>query len=489
MPILDEISPVIQYLLNFSISSGTFPLIWKEAQITPLPKKPNPDSFSDYRPISILPFLSKVLERLVHQQLASFLVKNNLLNPFQSGFRPGHSTVTALTKITDDIRDGIGHCQLTVLTLLDFSNAFNNVDFDILLAILRSLNVSPTAIDWFRSYLSGRRQRVRIDESYSSWCDIAAGVPQGGILSPLLFAIFINSISQHLSSSFHLYADDLQIYTQAPLGQLHDAIEATNTDLKHIRDWSRSFGLTINPTKTQTIIIGSSRMISKIDWFHLPQVVFEGIPIPFSETVKNLGIIMDRQFSWNPQISEVSRKIFGSAASLRRLRNFLPITTKTALVKSLLFPILDYADACYLDLTEEQLDKLERLQNFCIRFIFGLRKYDHVSEFRQKLKWLPIRLRRNSHILSFLYKILFNPSIPLYLKERFEFIQGHSGSLRSSRVYKLKVHSCSHLNLSYTKSFTMQAVRLWNELPVAIRQAKSLPIFKNLIYNHYLSLS
>ncbi|KAA5578034.1 hypothetical protein F3G14_18905, partial [Acinetobacter baumannii] len=137
------------------------------------------------RPISILPFLSKVLERLIHNQLSSFLNSHDLLNPFQSGFRPGHSTVTALVKITDDIRLGMENGQLTVLTLLDFSNAFNTVDFDILLAVLRSFNISPTVIEWFRNYLYGRRQCVRLGESISSWCNTSAGVPQGGVLSPL----------------------------------------------------------------------------------------------------------------------------------------------------------------------------------------------------------------------------------------------------------------------------------------------------------------
>lgn len=486
--VLDEILPVLQIILNTSITSGMFPSVWKQAQITPLPKKNNPSSLSDYRPISILPFLSKLLERLVHHQLTSFLIRHNLLNPFQSGFRPGHSTVSALVKITDDIRKGMEGAKLTMLSLLDFSNAFNNVDFDILLGLLRSLNISPTVLDWFRSYLFGRRQCVRVDEKFSSWCNTNAGVPQGGVLSPLLFSIFINSISQQLSSSYHLYADDLQIYTQAPLEDLSTAIEVTNSDLRKISDWSNSYGLRINPAKTQTIIIGSSRMVSKIDWFRLPQVLFDGTSIQISDTVKNLGILMDKKLSWVPQIAETSRKLFASASSLRRLRNFLPITTKIALAQSLLLPILDYADAAYLDLTEEQLNKLERLQNYCIRFIYGVRKYDHISEFRNKLKWLPIRFRRNTHILSLLYNILFNPSTPPYLKELFRFTHvTHSLNLRSSETLLLKmpVHTTSF----YDKSFTVQAIRLWNALPLDIKRAKSLQIFKSMLKNYYLAIT
>ncbi|KAG6453237.1 hypothetical protein O3G_MSEX008037 [Manduca sexta] len=378
--------------------------------------------------------------------------------------------------------------QLTVLSLLDFSNAFNTVDFDVLLALLRSFNISPAVIVWFHSYLCGRRQRVRIGDIVSSWCNTLAGVPQGGVLSPLLFAIFINSISKNLSSSYHLYADDLQIYSQAPLSELNRAITAVNSDLCAISSWSKRFGLRVNPVKTQVIVIGSSRMVSRLDWAALSPIVFDGVTIPFSETVKNLGIIFDRCLSWGPQLTAVSRRLFASAASLKRLRNFLPTATKIALAQTLLLSVFDYADVCYLDLSQIQLDKLERLQNFCIRFIFGLRKYDHISKFRSKLKWLPIRLRRNTHVLSLLYNILFNPSSPHYLKDHFHFLhESHALSLRSSE--NLKLRTPLHGSAFFDNSFTVQAVRLWNALPLSIRQAPSLNVFKEKVKSHYLSIS
>lgn len=174
------------------------------ANVIPLPKISNPSSYSQFRPISILPILSKIIEHAVFKQLSSFLFNNDLLTPFQSGFRPSHSTVTALLKVTDDIRYAMDNQQLTVLILLDFSNAFNSVDFDILLGILRTLNISPPVIDWFHSYLHGRQQRIRTDEACSDWVVLNAGVPQGGVLSPLLFSIFINEITRSVSCQYHL---------------------------------------------------------------------------------------------------------------------------------------------------------------------------------------------------------------------------------------------------------------------------------------------
>ena len=487
IPILDILIPILTTILNFSINTCTFPTSWKEAQLIPLPKNRNPSTMSDYRPISILPFLSKVLERLVNQQFSKYLTSNNLFNPFQSGFRPGHSTTTALVNVSDDIRLGMENHQVTLMILIDFSNAFNTVDFDILLAIMYSLNISPKVIDWFHSYLHGRKQRIRIQESYSEWCPVLAGVPQGGVLSPLLFSLFINYFCHKLASPYHLYADDLQIYRQCSLHDLTNAITTLSQELTNISIRSKSLGLVINPKKSQAIIIGSPRLICQIPLNDLPNISIDGVIIPFTEKVKNLGIIFDQHLSWKPQISELSRKLFSSIASLRRLRNFLPIPTKVALAQSLLLPILDYADCCYLDLKEEQLNKLERLQNICIRFIFGLRKYDHISEFRTKLKWLPIRLRRNTHVLCLLYNILFNQFSPSYLKERFKFLcELHDLSLRSKNTLSLKI-PC-HSSSFYTNSFAVKSVRLWNSLPITVRQAKTLKTFKKRLKEYYMTL-
>lgn len=218
----------------------------------------------------------------------------------------------------------------------------------------------------------------------------------------------------------------------------------------------------------------------------MPRVIFDGNAIAYSLTVKNLGIIFDRTLSWGPQLQVTCQKLYGSAFSLRRLRYFLPTATKIAIAQSLLLPVLDYADVCYLDLTEVQLDKLERLQNFCIRFIFGLKKFDHVSPFRTKLKWLPIRRRRDMHVLSLLYTILFHSSTPGYLKDRFEFLFSlNNRNLRSSENLLLKFPS--HNQSFYGNSFSVHAVRLWNALPLEIKQASSLFSFKNKVKLFYLA--
>ncbi|CAH2108870.1 unnamed protein product [Euphydryas editha] len=361
--IIPELLPLLTHLFNYSMSTCIYPSIWKKAHVVPLSKINKPTLLSHYRPISILPFLSKVMEHVVHNQLSRYMASNCLLNPWQSGFRTGHSTVTALLKVSEDIRFAMDNRNLTIVVLLDFSNAFNSVDFDILLVILRSLNISSSACNWFDSYLRGRSQCVHLGENRSNWRTLKSGVPQGSVLSPLLFSTFINTITTVISSKFHLYADDLQLYRHFSVVDSADAIACMNEDLKRIYSWARRFGLVVNPAKSQALIIGSRHMLSRLSLNNINNVLYDGVPINYVDTAKNLGLHFSSDLSWSKHINEISKKVHFSIQSLKNLQYFLPIKTKILLAQSVLLPLLDYADSCYLDATEEQLNKLERLQN------------------------------------------------------------------------------------------------------------------------------
>ncbi|MDW0176924.1 MAG: reverse transcriptase family protein [Nitrososphaeraceae archaeon] len=433
----------------------------------------------------MLPLLSKVFERIIHSQLVNFLDTHKLLDPFQSGFRTGHSTSTALVKVTDDIRLAMNNTQITILVLLDFSNAFNSVDFDILLARLKALNISQPSLDWFKSYLHGRKQSVKTSNTCSEWTDLVAGVPQGGVLSPLLFSIFIDTVVKNLRSRHHLYADDLQIYIHSDPSSISTAIGDINADLCHIGQWAQKMGLLINPSKSQAIVIGSQRILSKICIPDLPSLSINDTVIPFTSTVKDLGLLIDQNLSWQPQVNSVGRKIFSRIHSLKRLQQFIPIKTKVHLCQTLLLPVLDYGDVCYLDLTEDRLNKLERLQNLCIRYIFGLRKYDHISEFRSRLNWVEIRDRRNLHILCLLFNILKNPRSPAYLHSSFTALAAHGLGLRSENLLTLLIPK--HSSSFFQYSFTVHAAKLWNKLDPAIRNAPSIHAFKSRLKKLYLT--
>ncbi|RVE41277.1 hypothetical protein evm_014068 [Chilo suppressalis] len=227
-----------------------------------------------------------------------------MLSPLQSGFRPGHSTTTALINVLDDIRSGMENSQLTVMVLIDFSNAFNMVNYDILLAILSQARVSSSVGTWFSSYLRGRQQAVRVDQTISDWCALTAGVPQSGILSPLLFSLFINFLTTMIHSSYHLYADDLQLYVHADKNSLDEALICLNNDLQRISEWSNCYGISVNPSKCLAIIIGSSRQLAFLDLGSLNPLLYNGTVIKFQPCVKNLGLLIDCTLSWENQVEE-----------------------------------------------------------------------------------------------------------------------------------------------------------------------------------------
>ena len=274
-----------------------------------------------------------------------------------------------------------------------------------------------------------------------------------------------------------MYADDLQIYIHTSPSNILTAISSLNADLNLIGQWAQKMGLLVNPTKSQAIIIGGQRLLSNTNLSELPQLSLNGAVIPFSTTVKDLGLLIDQNLTWQPHVNDVSRRIFSRIHSLKRLQNFIPLKTKVHLCQTLLLPLLDYGDVCYLNITEHILNKLERLQNVCIRYVFGLRKFDRISEFRSRLNWVAIRDRRNFHTLSLLYNILNNPQSPSYLVSKFTELSAHGLGLRSDNLQTLLIPK--HNSCYYEYSFTVFAVKLWNNLDTETRKSPSIQAFKS----------
>ncbi|KAJ4435031.1 hypothetical protein ANN_23604 [Periplaneta americana] len=248
--IQEIVIPTIAHIFNSSLITSTFPKIWKQAFVLPLPKVKVPTDPNDYRPISILPAISKALERIVHRQITNYMNEHKLFDEYQSGFRAGHNTSTALLKVTEDIREAIDSNKVTILTLLDLSKAFNSVNFDLLTHKLRNMYLSETAVSWFESYLRERQQCVVSGNRRSSWLDITSGIPQGSVLGPLLFTIYVNDITSLVRHcNYHLYADDLQCYISSRLDRVNDAIDKLNEDIDSIVTWTKKLRLKINPER------------------------------------------------------------------------------------------------------------------------------------------------------------------------------------------------------------------------------------------------
>lgn len=476
--ILEEILTIITHIYNHSLMTGIFPKMWKLAIVHPIPKVQSPDLPGDYRAVSILPALSKGLEYIVHSQITEHLKSNNLLDSQQSGFRKGHSTSTALLKITEDISQAMDKKQLTILTLLDFSKAFDCVDRDILLAKLKKMNFSENSIQWTCSYLTNRYQRTVVEGNSSSWSEVTLGVPQGSILGPLYFCLFINDLSSSLRTSrYHLYADDLQIYNHTDHNSLNATIDAINLDLISLCDWTEKNGLKLNPSKSQAIIVGHRRSIMQIERQGLQNITIYNTKIKFTKTVKNLGITFDENLSWNDHVKNICQKVYRCLHPLKRLKKFLPQTIKTRLIQTLIMPIFDYCDVVYNTLGVDLAARLQRMHNTCIRYMLNLKLDDHISPVLKRNSWLNLKNRRLLHTQCLLHKLLCTSS-PRYLSSRFNKLSAfHQIHTRSQTNTVLAIPR--HFTSFYSKSFTISAARNWNTIPEELRQLSSSRSFKN----------
>ncbi|RVE51257.1 hypothetical protein evm_004061 [Chilo suppressalis] len=316
---------IITTIINMSITSCTFPDQWKVSIIKPLHKVDHPTELNELRPISILPFMSKILEKVVCAQLIEYLNANNILPKRQSGFRTGLSTATALLDVVDDILAGQDADKGTMLVLLDFSRAFDTIDTDLLLAKLKYYGFNDSAVRWFSSYLSGRSQMVEVlsksgIKKYSATSPVYRGVPQGSILGPILFILYTADLpSCVLNCNHHLYADDLQVYKSFKPVETNLAVNAINSDLDRIFQWSVKNGLLLNPVKTKLMVLGTETQIKQIK-AHKPVLKVKSDAIEQVSEARNLGILFDSNLRFEKHVTDTVKQCFYRLSVLYQIR-------------------------------------------------------------------------------------------------------------------------------------------------------------------------
>ena len=292
--------------MNTSLTTGIVPQSFKHALVKPLLKKSNLDAecLRNYRSVSNLPFLSKVLERIVFEQRLAHLKRHGLFEQFQSAYRKCFSTETALVKVINDLLGASDSDQVSILAMLDLSAAFDTLDHDILVDRLSTtFGCSGCVRRWFMSYLVGRTQSVIVDGSISARSTLKYGVPQGSVLGPLLFTLYtypLGNVIGHYNISYHFYADDSQLYDSAIPDEVPRMAANLSIAIAGVCSWMTGNKLKMNEDKTEIILIGTRSGIAKVTI--LISLMVLNCHIPFVENVKNLGVILDSQLSFDAHI-------------------------------------------------------------------------------------------------------------------------------------------------------------------------------------------
>ena len=483
---LECLLPTICKIVNLSIKTSNFPLEYKSAMVTPLLKKATLDkeNLQNYRPVSNLSYVSKLIEKVAVKQLNEYMSTNGLHEPLQSAYRSKHSIETALVKVFNDILTDVDNKKCVMVVLLDLSAAFDTVDHGVLLGRMQSmLGVSGEVLDWMKSYLSGRTQSVHVEGVSSEVHQLDAGVPQGSVASPFIFPPYdspIATIARKYGILFHLYADDSQLYLAFDVKDGPKAQEQLEACIQEIRSWMATNFLKLNDSKTEFLVIGLPHQTSQIN--NLSTITIGECNIRAVSSARNIGVIMDSTLSMSDHISSVSRTCYMHLHYISQIRSFLTVDAAKKLVQSLIISRLDNLNSLYFGLPGYVIKKLQLIQNNAARLIMRVKKHSHITPILAELHWLPVQKRISYKILLLTYKC-FNGMAPSYLEELLE-PYAPSRSLRSSHQHLLKVPK-SRLKTVGDRAFSVSAPTLWNSLPAHIRTCQSLESFKSALKTFY----
>ncbi len=483
--LLPVLAPIIMNLVNAALSSGTFPSQLKSAIVLPLLKKPSLDTeiLKNYRPVSNLSFVSKLIEKVVALRILDHMKDNNLLDEMQSAYRSGHSTETALLRVHNDIVISVDQGKGVALILLDLSAAFDTVDHEILLNFLRDyVGLDGSVLKLFQTYLANRSQCVSIKGVLSELSELAYGVPQGSVLGPIEFCIYtipLGAILRHYNIQYHIYADDTQLYCSFDLKSPSETISHISACISDIRTWMIRNKLKINDDKTEFLLITSPR--AKLsENFELSIGQANIVP---SNSCKSLGVMLDGQFTMDTQIGHLCKSIHFHLRNIGAIRSLLTSTATEQLIHSLVTSRLDYCNSLLYGIPGYQKDRLQRMQNIAARIVTRCDRRDHITPVLKSLHWLPVKYRIDFKILLFVYKCM-NDLAPSYLIELVKPYHQERYSTRRNSQHCLNKPPLFNLKSYGERSFTFSAPTEWNKLPLEIRTASSIECFKSQLKTH-----
>ena len=356
--------------------------------MTPLFKQGAASDPSNYRPISVLPVVSKVIERHMHNSLYAFLMDNNLLYSRQFGFRRMYSNETALIKLVDDLLFGLDYNHVCGMVLVDYRKAFDMVDHKLLLRKLEQYGIVNRELAWCHSYLLDRKQVVRVNGSESSEALMLYGVPQGSILGRLFFILFIIDLPLYTSALLDLYADDTTVTAFTDVKHLATLSSSLNKSVSEIQLWASANKLPLNEDKTKVLTITGKRCVANINGSDI-DVIVNGKQLSNVDCATLLGVEIDSKLSFNEHIENVCKKLASRIAILRKIRACLPLKQRLQFYNSIIRPVMSYANVVWANCDKESVYRVLRLQKRAARVIsYADRMTPSVALFN-KLGWIP----------------------------------------------------------------------------------------------------
>ena len=476
-----EIVKPLTSIFNLSISTGIVPEKLKIAKVIPIYKKQDAEVFSNYRPVSLLPCFSKILERLVFDKCVNYIDTHEILNDKQFGFRSNHSTYMAILQLVDKINTAVEKNKTTIGIFLDLSKAFDTIDHKILLHKLEHYGFRGVVLEWFRNYLSNRKQYVSYNTCDSQLKDIVCGVPQGSILGPLFFILYVNDITSTSNIlDFILFADDTTILYSHE--NIESQINIVNAELKEVSNWFRANKLSVNASKTNYMLLGTPHMTSVKVQQDL-SIVLDNTLLDRVKHTKFLGVLIDENLTWKCHIDCVSKTLSRNIGIMNKLKHFIPDRILHTLYCTFILPYLNYGILIWGNTCKLYLDKLTKLQKWAIRTISNSHYRSHTRPLFAKYNILNIEDMYSLELGVFMYKNSIH-ELPNSFNEYFT---------KRSDIHDYQTRQNNDLQLTKNKKvFSDHSVRtsgpiLWNSLEKKVKNSKSVKHFRKQLKQNLIS--
>ena len=459
-----EISKPLSILFNKSIESGIVPKEWKYAEVTAIFKKGNKTDPGNYRPVSLTCICCKILEQFVRDKIVDHMTDNELYSECQHGFRKSRSCVTQLIEVYDKLTELVDDGKNVDIIYLDFKKAFDSIPHERLLIKMAGYGITGKILDWVRSFLTGREQRVRVGSSFSKNSNVTSGIPQGSILGPVLFTIFINDLPEALTVNCKVFADDTKIYDDAKRsGDIQN-------DLYKMQNWTEQWNLYFNVTKCKVMHIGKKN--PKTSYYM--KIENERQKLDTCSEEKDLGITFDSNLSFDIHINNVSKKANQMLGVIRRTFSFMTKEIFSKLYKSLVRSHLEYGNNIWCPHLKRQSIQIESIQRRATKLVPKCKDMTYAERLRF-LNLYSLKGRRIRGDLIQTFKIFHE--IDNIKKEKLFPLATYRGT--RNQEFKLRKRYSRTDIRKYT--YTNRVVELWNPLPLEIKNAKSVNIFKNKI--------